>query len=307
MSARVFERFGRAVAIFILGLRAALLPVAGVEPQSITLPAIHNAFDLGGGVYSGSSPEGEAGFAALAQLGVKTIISVDGAKPDVAAARKFGLRYVHLPFGYDGIPAERELALGKAAAAFSGSIFVHCHHGKHRGPAAAAIVCKARDGWSTETATAWMKLAGTADDYAGLYRAVREYRAPEAAVFTAAQVALPETSPTPALVDAMVAMDEHFDLLKAAQKRGWTDASQHPGLPIAETATLLWEQLRELRRNPEAQTRDADFRSQLSKSEREAEALRQLLREPRGEHAPIDIAFQRVGKSCTECHKAHRN
>ena len=34
---------------------------------------------------SGSSPEDESGFASLAKLGVKTIVSVDGAKPDVAA------------------------------------------------------------------------------------------------------------------------------------------------------------------------------------------------------------------------------
>ncbi len=32
---------------------------------------------------------------------MKTIISVDGATPNVAMAEKYGMRYVHLPHGYD--------------------------------------------------------------------------------------------------------------------------------------------------------------------------------------------------------------
>lgn len=283
------------------------LSAVAEEPRAIELPAIHNAFDLGGGVFSGSSPENEAAFAALAALGVKTLISVDGAKPDVATARKFGLRYVHLPFGYGGIPAERELALGKAATTLPGPIFLHCHHGKHRGPAAAAIVCQSRGAWSAEKATEWMKQAGTAEDYAGLYRSVREFRVPDAAALAAASVSLPEIARTPTLVDAMVAIDEHFDLLKSAQKRGWKAAPEHPDLASSQLATLLWEHFRELARDPAMQDRDRDFQAQLAESERETEAFAHLLRNPPNDQAMIDGAFRKIGKSCTECHKAHRN
>lgn len=48
-------------------------------------------------VISGGLPEGNAAFEELKSLGIKTVISVDGAKPDVARAEKYGLRYVHLP------------------------------------------------------------------------------------------------------------------------------------------------------------------------------------------------------------------
>ncbi|MEZ6081685.1 MAG: hypothetical protein R3C56_40245 [Pirellulaceae bacterium] len=58
-------------------------------------------------------PEGAAAFNELVQLGVKTIITVDGAQPDVATAKQFGLRYVHLPHGYDGIPENRVAELAK--------------------------------------------------------------------------------------------------------------------------------------------------------------------------------------------------
>src|SRR5438046_379302 len=72
-------------------------------PVPAEFPGIENAFRVTDRMISGSQPEGDAAFAALAKAGVKTIISVDGSKPDVATAKKYGLRYIHLPIGYDGI------------------------------------------------------------------------------------------------------------------------------------------------------------------------------------------------------------
>src|SRR5262245_19124190 len=63
--------------------------------QTIEIPGVHNAFRATERIYSGSQPEGNEAFAAIAKLGVKTIVSVDGSKPDVEAARNYGLRYVH--------------------------------------------------------------------------------------------------------------------------------------------------------------------------------------------------------------------
>src|SRR4051794_23849607 len=84
-------------------------PFAHVEAAGL-----HNIFRVTDRLYSGSSPEGDASFAALRKLGIKTVISVDGARPDVKRARKFGLRYVHLPIGYDGVPREQALRLARA-------------------------------------------------------------------------------------------------------------------------------------------------------------------------------------------------
>ena len=47
-------------------------------------PGLHNVVAYHDGYYSGSVPEGAEGFDALAGMGIKTIISVDGAEPDVA-------------------------------------------------------------------------------------------------------------------------------------------------------------------------------------------------------------------------------
>ena len=270
------------------------------NPQPIDLPGIENAFRVTSRILAGSQPEGDAAFAALAEAGVKTIISVDGARPDIEAAKKHGLRYVHLPFGYDGIPANRIAELAKAAAPEAGTIFLHCHHGKHRGPAAVGVICEAVAGWSPAQAEAWMKQAGTATDYPGLYRAVREFRAPTADEI-ARVGALPETARTPALVDAMVAIDERFDALKSAQAAGWKT-------PLEKAdATLLWEQLRELARTDDVRKQCDDFRKLLADSERAAAALRDTLRTAPADAVKLDAALKQTTQSCAACHKLYRN
>src|SRR5687767_11422743 len=105
------------VSASLLLLLATGCSIEGIPPQPATpgsvkvgkIAARHlpNAVQLHAKVISGGSPDGEAGFAELKELGVQTLISVDGAKPDVKRAEKYGLRYVHLPHGYDGVPQQR--------------------------------------------------------------------------------------------------------------------------------------------------------------------------------------------------------
>jgi cytochrome c556 len=160
-------------------------------------------------------------------------------------------------------------------------------------------MCEAVAGWSPTRAEAWLRQAGTAEEYAGLYRAAREFR-PASAAALARLGELPEVAETPAVVDAMVALDECFDLLKAAQKAGWKAAP-------ADAATLLWEQFRELARNDDTARRPADYRTHLADAERAAELLRRHLRATPPDPAALDAAFRAAGQSCVACHKAFRN
>src|SRR5688572_19279104 len=79
------------------------------EPESLGADGIENLWKLpladGGVLYSGGQPDGDAGFASLEKLGVKTVISVDGARPEIDVAKSHGMRYVHLPIGYNDVPA----------------------------------------------------------------------------------------------------------------------------------------------------------------------------------------------------------
>ena len=52
--------------------------------KPIEIVGVHNAFRVSEKIYSGSQPESDAAFAALKNLGVKTIVSVDGGKPEVS-------------------------------------------------------------------------------------------------------------------------------------------------------------------------------------------------------------------------------
>jgi protein tyrosine phosphatase (PTP) superfamily phosphohydrolase (DUF442 family) len=148
-----------------------------VFPKRLDGSGVNNLYQLSDRLYSGSKPNGEDGFRFLAKLGVKTIISVDGAAPDVAQASKYGIGYVHVPMSSDAIKEAQALQIVKAAAEQPGPLYVHCHYGMNRGPSASAIICMAQHGWTPEQAVAWMKKAGTSSACVGLFRDVRGFKA----------------------------------------------------------------------------------------------------------------------------------
>ncbi len=309
----------RPLALFLGLLLSGLAPAQGADtvvgPPSrpLHLPGIENAFQATDRVFSGSQPEGDEAFAALRKLGVRTLISVDGARPEVERAAKFGLRYVHLPHGYDGIPSNTALRLAQAAATVEGPIFVHCHHGKHRGPAAVGVICQATAGWSTNQAIAFMKQAGTSADYPGLYRANLGFRVPDAAELARLPADFPARVEVSGLVDAMVELDHRWDHLKAIQQAGWKVPANQPDLVPAGEAKLLAEAYRELQRTPEARTKGEPFREQLRQAETRAEALHAALKTSPASAPgtfvlrPAEDAFKGAGQSCTACHRQFRN
>jgi len=282
----------------------------GVATNGVASPLpsthVHNLFRATTNVFSGNSPDSEAAFEEIKALGVKTIISVDGGKPDVETARKFGLRYIHLPIGYDGVPTNRVIELIKAAESADGPLYVHCHHGLHRGPAAVAVICEGTAGWTTNKAVEWLKQAGTAADYTGLYRSALEFRRPTEAELSRVP-ALPEVARTSSLVESMVLIDAEFDRLKAAQKSGWEKIPGQPDITPAHTATILWEHFRELARLEDTLKRTDDYREKAAASEKAADQFRSLLRDPAKDKASRDTAFQALGRTCAGCHKQYRN
>ena len=270
------------------------------------VPGLHNFKRLSDRLLRGAQPEGDEAFAALAKMGVKTVVSVDGAKPDVAAAKAHGLRYVHVPIGYDGIPDDKALSLAKAFTALPGPFYVHCHHGKHRGPAACALGRMILDGVSPEDAVAEMKAAGTDPKYMGLYAAPVAFTRPDDEALAKVEVP-PSSAPVPAFAQAMVEIDGSWDRLKAVQKAGWAAPADHPDVAPAHEAVILWEHLRELARREEVAARPAAFRTMLAASEKGASDLAAALKGETLDAVAAKAAFDRVAKSCVECHTAYRD
>jgi len=275
-----------------------------IEP--LKAQGIENFYKLSDRFYSGSAPEGDAAFAELQKLGIKTIITVDGAKPDADTARRFGIRYVHLPIGYDGVPSAQALRLVKAAETLPEPIYVHCHHGQHRGPAGAAVICMAVEGWTPAEAESWLHLVGTSTNYPGLYRSVERFRPPSPDVLKKVSSDFPEKSPVSPLADVMIEVDGRFDHLKLIKKAGYKTPSNHPDLEPAQEALMLDELFKELLRSPTVENRPAAFKLKLSEAERAADALHQSF--VSGISASdTDPIFQKMDNACTACHKAYRN
>lgn len=285
-------------------------PPSDKKNELVKLDAKHlpNAIRVHEKVISGAQPDGEKAFAELAALGVKTVLSVDGAKPDVVAAKKHGLRYVHLPHGYDGISESRAQELAKAVRDLPGPIFIHCHHGKHRSPAASAVACVSAGLIDRSSAEAILKTAGTSLGYRGLYASARNANRIDDRLLDALKAEFPETAKLPPMAEAMVALERTHDHVRLIAAADWKSPNSHPDLAPAHEALLLREHFTELLRSESVAKEPAPFREMLLKSEAAAKELEAALaqRTPAGA-VRAKAALTVIDKNCTACHKQYRD
>jgi protein tyrosine phosphatase (PTP) superfamily phosphohydrolase (DUF442 family) len=272
---------------------------------ALELEGIHNAFRWSEKIISGSCPEGDAGFKALAALGVKTIVSVDGALPILESTRKYGMRYVHIPVEYSGITKKDAITIVRAIRDLPGPIFVHCHHGIHRGPAAAALAAIATAKYTNEEALAGLGQAGTGLNYVGLWKVVREFQAPTQAEIDAADNTFAPAVKIPDLAEHMVHVDERFDGLKAVQAARWGVPPKHPDIDPAHEALLLTEAFRESARTDEAKAFPTDFMKKMDEAIVASEALEAAIRGK--DFVQAQKSFDVVKASCGGCHKLYRD
>ncbi len=270
-------------------------------------PGIHNVVAYHDGFYSGSVPEGDAGFDTLEGMGIKTIISVDGAVPEVEGARARGIRYVHLPIGYNGFDEERKLELVRAVRDLPGPVYIHCHHGKHRSAGAAGAVAVSL-GWMTPgEAVARMKVSGTAPNYKGLYQCAAESVSLTVVEVDAAPANFPEVSLPDDMVQSMIGIDEATDHLKAIEAAGWTVPQDHPDLVPAAEAGRVADHFRLLQTNASVRNKPAEFAQLLACATDEAQALEDALASGAAEPEALTAAFRLVVRSCKDCHAKYRD
>lgn len=268
--------------------------------------ALHNVIEVAPDLLSGSVPEGDAAFAELERRGVRTVISVDGATPDLDAARRRGMRYVHLPVGYHGIDRDRQLELARAVRELPGPVYVHCHHGRHRGPAAAASAAVALGLLPADQGVEFMKQAGTSPTYTGLYQCVQQLSVANESQLAAVSNAFPEVAPVPGFVKAMAAAQDAYDHLVEIRDAGWSFLPSHPDLvPLAE-AQLLVQLLDGVQSDPYRERHPPDFTDMLRESLRTAHLLESSLAAD-APHAQRNEHMRRVNDACKACHQVYRN
>jgi len=146
------------------------------EIEKLSIEGVKNVYRLSPRIITGGQPETEAGFAELQKLGVKTIVSVTDATPDEEAAKKYGMKYVHVPLDYEGVSPEQREKILSAVTETSEPVYIHCNSGRNRGATAAAICLIGVEGKSNEEAIMWMKTRGVDEEKQKLYEAVRDYK-----------------------------------------------------------------------------------------------------------------------------------
>ncbi len=275
-----------------------------VDPldQSESLPGLPRLTKLSDRIFTGYEPTGNAGFDSLQKLGIKTIVNADGATPDIDAAKARGMRYIHIPYGYDTVPDEVQKAICKIIKECDGPFYFHCHHGQHRGPAAAAIALRADTGCDAETGLAVLTRCGTGKDYKGLWKSVGEFKPP------GKDEPLPELheiSKVNDLPQAMARMDRVWDNVILLQKSDWKPPADHPDLSAEHEALILGESLRTIARLNVEKDQKQDMWLRMKETESFAFHLRDALKS--GDTKQANERFHAIENNCMNCHSLYRN
>lgn len=279
-------------------------PAVGAD-KPVQLPGVHNIVSYAPGLVCGGVPEGEEGLHTLAAMGIKTIVSVDGATPDVPGAEKLGIRYVHLPISYDTVTPARQKELAQAISSVEGPVYLHCHHGKHRSAAALGSALVLAGKLTPAQAEERMKVSGTAKEYTGLWKAVAEARPLDASQLKIDPKTLPSISKVTGMVATMSEIDLVFDLVKQAGKAKWSAPAEHPDLVATKETARLASLFAQLENDPDSKKLPADYQEKLRHGIETARGLDAAAQ--KGDAATADKLLEALGKSCKECHAKYRD
>ena len=253
----------------------------------------------------GAQPEGDEAFRNLSAMGVTTVISVDGAATDVETAHKYGITYAHVPIGYDGVPREQAIQMVRAAENSKGAVYVHCHHGKHRGPAGMMTIRISIENISNAEAVEALKTSGTSPKYEGLYKDIAEFKAPTSDEMAKAPKTIPERVVPQGMRATMVQVSQRWEHLKSSRAQKWGVPAENPDVSPPHEARMLWELYRETARAEGTKERGAEFKEYLAEGEKEAIALEKALRAK--DLVAAGKRYKAIKNNCNACHGQYRN
>ena len=130
---------------------------AFAEPVALNVKGLPNAYQLTENFYRGGQPT-EEGYRALAQRGVKTVISFRVQKPDTALIESLGMKSVHIPTNPALItPTQMSRFLRIVADPEHQPVYVHCLYGSDRTGTMVAMYRMTLHKWSRQEALAEME------------------------------------------------------------------------------------------------------------------------------------------------------
>ena len=135
---------------------------AGAQTPGTDHISIDNFARVSATYYRGAQPEG-SDYAALAQLGVKTVINLIGDEDldgrEQRSVEAAGMRYVNIPMTTHKTPtpAQIDQFLSIVNGSASQPVYVHCVGGRHRTGVMTAVYRMTQDGWNADQAFAEMQ------------------------------------------------------------------------------------------------------------------------------------------------------
>lgn len=269
------------------------------------LGPIENLHKLNQDLYSGSEPSDLIHYQQLAELGIKTVISVDAIAPNPEYANRFGIQIVHFPIGYDGIREERATQLAQAISQLEHPIFINCHHGKHRGPAALCVGAIGAGMITNEQAESFLISAGTSLNYPGLWDATRTASMLDSDSINA-DVEFPAHAPVPGFIDSMGKLDRLYDRLWDLADDDWQTPADHPDLSASAVSGRIYDLMRTMQTLPYFEVGEGlEMREDFQYS---TELARQIeIQIDKNNHSEAQTMLEAFSKSCKDCHTQFRN
>jgi hypothetical protein len=257
-------------------------------------------------IISGAKPEGRVGFESLMKMDVSMIVCVDGVTPDVKTAQEYGIKTVHIPLKYEAPTDEQIFDLTTVVSRIDrGNVYIHCHQGKHRSAAAAAIVSIALGSLTLDEAKERMEVSQTSHEYKGLWEAVEQTTVINVFDLLLNEKAYPSIVEPTGLMSQMIAMNGAMDNLIRIQNSNWKAPIDHPDLVGAAEAGMIADTFRNIQLGDEANAFSVDFETLLVNAIRHASSLEDALLQ-RLPMVELDVYIQRVEHSCMNCHAAFR-
>ena len=238
----------------------------------------------------------------LADMGIRTIISVDAVQPDIEASTNLGMRYVHLPLGYEEIGDRKSMLIAKAVRDLPGPIYIHCHKGIHRAPAAAAQAMVTLGRLDPAAASRIMEKAGTSRNYPGLWASVANARkAMPSQLDDIDDGMLPERAKTSSFAQGMGLADRHLLALERMARNQWQADQAHPDLSAVAEAGALTDLMRSLPQTRQGKRHEHAFSVIAAASHQLELALRY------GRDDSAQLVLEQIATSCRSCHQSSRN